>query len=79
MGRLLARLDGDAFDTATCGYLAILAACAPPATSGSHTGRSPLTGLTVDGKTLRGSRTNIATDHYRSHPADGLQLLDLAT
>ncbi|MFI7151817.1 ISAs1 family transposase [Nonomuraea sp. NPDC050022] len=50
LGRLLARLDGDAFDTATCGYLASLAACAPP----SH--RAPLAGLAVDGKTLRGSR-----------------------
>jgi predicted transposase YbfD/YdcC len=51
LGRLLARLDGDAFDTATCGYLASLAACAPPSD------RTPLAGLAVDGKTLRGSRT----------------------
>ncbi|MFI6995872.1 ISAs1 family transposase [Nonomuraea wenchangensis] len=51
LGRLLARLDGNAFDTATCGYLASLAACAPP----SH--QTSLTGLAVDGKSLRGSRT----------------------
>ncbi|MEV4019991.1 transposase family protein [Nonomuraea angiospora] len=77
LGRLFARLDGDTFDTATCTYLAMLAACAPPATSDRPPARAPLTGLAVDGKTLRGSRT--ANDHYRSHPADGLQLLGFAT
>ncbi|MFC5821025.1 ISAs1 family transposase [Nonomuraea harbinensis] len=55
LGRLLARLDGDAFDTATCGYLAALAACQPPQQATS-TRTSPL-GLSVDGKTPRGSRT----------------------
>ncbi|MEV4571530.1 ISAs1 family transposase [Nonomuraea sp. NPDC049419] len=63
LGRLLARLDGDAFDTATCRYLAILAASAPPTTTRSPSGRTPLTGLAVDGKTLRGSRTTDATVH----------------
>ncbi|TDC83407.1 transposase family protein, partial [Nonomuraea deserti] len=29
LGRLFARLDGDAFDTATCTYLTALATCAP--------------------------------------------------
>ncbi|WP_170247488.1 ISAs1 family transposase, partial [Nonomuraea zeae] len=57
LGRLFARLDGAAFDTATCNYLAMLAACAPPATSGRPSAQAPLTGLAVDGKTLRGSRT----------------------
>ncbi|MFC4110969.1 ISAs1 family transposase [Nonomuraea zeae] len=55
LGRLLARLDGDAFDAATCGYVAALAACQPPETATSS--RTPLLGLAVDGKTLRGSRT----------------------
>jgi hypothetical protein len=57
LGRLLSRLDGDAFDTATCGYLASLAACGPPSD------RTPLIGLAVDGKTLRGSRTPDTTVH----------------
>ncbi|WP_326821058.1 ISAs1 family transposase [Streptosporangium sp. NBC_01756] len=64
LGRLLARLDGDAFDTATCGYLATLTADAPPVTTSnppSH--RTPLAGLAVDGKTLRGSRTTDTTVH----------------
>ncbi|WP_319709484.1 ISAs1 family transposase [Nonomuraea angiospora] len=56
LGRLLARLNGDVFDTATCSYLAILAADAPP-TSNPYPSRAPLSGLAVDGKTLRGSRT----------------------
>ncbi|SDI50983.1 ISAs1 family transposase [Nonomuraea jiangxiensis] len=56
LGRLLARLDGDDFDTATCAYLAMLAADASPTTS-PPSARTPLTGLAVDGKTLRGSRT----------------------
>ncbi|WP_433498496.1 ISAs1 family transposase [Sphaerimonospora sp. CA-214678] len=64
LGRLLARLDGDAFDTATCTYLASLADCAPPATSGGQPcGQTMLTGLAVDGKTLRGSRTPESTVH----------------
>lgn len=64
LGRLFARLDGDAFDTATCGYLASLTADTPPATtSGPSPGRTPLSGLAVDGKTLRGSRTTDTTVH----------------
>lgn len=60
--RLLARLDGDAFDTATGTYLATLAAGSPPATD-HPTSRPPLTGLAIDGKTLRGSRTAEGTVH----------------
>ncbi|MFG1614118.1 ISAs1 family transposase [Nonomuraea wenchangensis] len=60
LGRLLARLDGDAFDAAVCGYLAVLADDAPP-TSRPPASRTPLTGLAVDGKTLRGSRTGDGT------------------
>ncbi|WP_171075202.1 ISAs1 family transposase [Nonomuraea basaltis] len=64
LGRLLARLDGDAFDTATCTYLASLAACAPAAaTSSRPSARIELAGLAVDGKTLRGSRTPDGTVH----------------
>ncbi|MGW4412160.1 ISAs1 family transposase [Nonomuraea sp. NPDC004702] len=55
LGRLLARLDGDAFDAATCGYLAALATCQPPEQATPT--RTPPLGLAVDGKTLRGSRT----------------------
>lgn len=61
LGRLLARLDGDAFDAATCTYLAQLAACQPPQTATAT--RPPLLGLAVDGKTLRGSRTGDGTVH----------------
>ncbi|TDD07997.1 ISAs1 family transposase [Nonomuraea diastatica] len=61
LGRLLARLDGDAFDAATCGYLAALAACQPPETTISTP--TPLLGLAVDGKTLRGSRTRDGAVH----------------
>ncbi|WP_344829621.1 transposase family protein [Nonomuraea dietziae] len=32
LGRLFSRLDGDAFDTATCTYLAALADCGPHST-----------------------------------------------
>ncbi|GIH66627.1 ISAs1 family transposase [Microbispora siamensis] len=60
LGRLLARLDGDDFDAATCAYLSRLAA-APPATG--TTGTTALLGLAVDGKTLRGSRTGNGTTH----------------
>ncbi|MBE1562046.1 ISAs1 family transposase [Nonomuraea africana] len=60
LGRLLARLDGDAFDTATCAYLTKLAACAAPPTPST---RQPLLGLAVDGKTLRGSRTGDGVTH----------------
>ncbi|SFK40206.1 transposase, IS4 family [Streptosporangium canum] len=64
LGRLLARLDGDAFDTATCGYLASLTAGTPPAgMSSPPSGRAALAGLAVDGKTLRGSRTTDTTVH----------------
>ncbi|MCA2184250.1 transposase family protein [Nonomuraea cavernae] len=49
LGRLFARLDGDAFDTATCTYLAALATCTPPATPGNRPAdRTPLSGLAVD-------------------------------
>ncbi|MEV4018850.1 transposase family protein [Nonomuraea angiospora] len=61
LGRLLAHLDGDAFDTATCGYLASLAAGVPLATTSPPSHRAELTGLAVDGKTLRGSRTPDST------------------
>ncbi|WP_368857806.1 transposase family protein [Nonomuraea sp. MG754425] len=77
LGRLLARLDGDAFDTATYAYLAILAADASPTTS-SSSARTPLTILAVDGKTLCGSRTAngtavhllAATRHDTSRPLE---------
>src|SRR5690606_20145324 len=52
---------GDAFDDATCTYLATLATAHPPQTT-PHL-RPPLLGLAVDGKTLRGSRTNSGTVH----------------
>lgn len=61
LGRLLARLDGDAFDAATCAYLATLTTAHPPQTSVSL--RAPLLGLAVDGKTLRGSRTSGGAVH----------------
>jgi predicted transposase YbfD/YdcC len=61
LGRLLSRLDGDAFDTATCAYLAALATCHPPTATTAT--RTPLVGLAVDGKTLRGSRTNDGVTH----------------
>ncbi|MFE3455895.1 ISAs1 family transposase [Nonomuraea sp. NPDC059194] len=60
LGRLLSRLDGDAFDAATCAYLATLTTCAPPPTTLT---RMPLLGLAVDGKTLRGSRTSEGVTH----------------
>ncbi|MFI7704668.1 ISAs1 family transposase [Nonomuraea sp. NPDC049480] len=64
LGRLLARLDGDAFDTATRTYLASLAAYAPPAATSSRPSvRTELAGVAVDGKTLRGSRTPDGTVH----------------
>ncbi|WP_433498010.1 hypothetical protein ACQP1K_24345 [Sphaerimonospora sp. CA-214678] len=60
LGRLLARLDGDTFDAATCTYLSKLTA-APPAAAAN--GRAALLGLAVDGKTLRGSRTGNGVTH----------------
>jgi predicted transposase YbfD/YdcC len=64
LGRLLARLDGDVFDTVTCTYLATLADCGPPTTTDIQPpARTPLTGLAVDGKTLRGSRTSDGAVH----------------
>ncbi|MEV0165223.1 ISAs1 family transposase [Nonomuraea fuscirosea] len=58
LGRLFARLDGDAFDVATCTYMATLANCGPPSTTDIQpSARTALSGLAVDGKTLRGSRT----------------------
>lgn len=58
--RLLARLDGDAFDTAIGTYLAALTADGLPAAD-PPTSRVPLIGLAVDGKALRGSRTGNGT------------------
>ncbi|MEV1245991.1 ISAs1 family transposase [Nonomuraea sp. NPDC049750] len=65
LGRLLARLDGDTFDVATCAYLAALTTCHPPqaTTDTTATARTPLLGLAVDGKTLRGSRTSDDVTH----------------
>ncbi|GAA3468695.1 ISAs1 family transposase [Nonomuraea roseola] len=57
-------MDGDAFDTATCTYLAALADCAPPAiTDCRPSARTELAGVAVDGKTLRGSRTSEGVTH----------------
>lgn len=56
LGRLLARLDGDALDDAACGYLARLTAEQPA------TDPSPAA-IAVDGKTLRGSRTDGTAVH----------------
>ncbi|GAT68828.1 transposase [Planomonospora sphaerica] len=55
--RLLARLDGDALDTVIGTYLGALASDAPSADP------PPLTGLSIDGKALRGSRTTDGTVH----------------
>ncbi|MFI6919992.1 ISAs1 family transposase [Nonomuraea spiralis] len=69
LGRLLARLDGDAFDAATCAYLSALTTGHPPETAApttvqaSATAKTPLLGLAVDGKTLRGSRTSDGVTH----------------
>jgi predicted transposase YbfD/YdcC len=65
LGRLLARLDGDAFDAATCAYLSALTSGHPPETTTQTTtaARTPLLGLAVDGKTLRGSRTGDGVTH----------------
>jgi hypothetical protein len=65
LGRLLARLDGDAFDTATCAYLAAITTGHPPETTTQTitAARTSLLGLAVDGKTLRGSRTGDSVTH----------------
>ncbi|WP_187414953.1 ISAs1 family transposase [Nonomuraea sp. PA05] len=64
LGRLISRLDGDAFDTATCTYLATLADCGPHSTIDIRPpARTALSGLAVDGKALRGSRTPDGTIH----------------
>lgn len=70
VGRLLARLDGDALDHAIGTYLAHLTAdphSSPPHTSPLHNtsrvSRPALVGLAVDGKTLRGSRTSDTEVH----------------
>jgi predicted transposase YbfD/YdcC len=65
LARLLSRLDGDALDQATCGYLAQLATEARPDTPpGPQPGTRPASvGLAVDGKTLRGSRTGESVVH----------------
>ncbi|MGW4426656.1 ISAs1 family transposase [Streptosporangium sp. NPDC004631] len=60
--RLLARLDGDALDTAIGTYLAALAASGQ-STADPPAGRTPLVGLAIDGKALRGSRTTDDTVH----------------
>lgn len=52
LGRLLARLDGDALDDAVGAWLARLA------TDPVEAPKPALIGLAVDGKTVRGSRTN---------------------
>ncbi|WP_199837516.1 ISAs1 family transposase [Streptomyces caniscabiei] len=57
LGRLLARLNGDALDDAVGAWLARYAA--DPADEGGDT----LVGLAVDGKTVRGSRTGGAAVH----------------
>lgn len=76
LGRLFARLDGDAFDTATCTYLAELATCAPPAGPGDQPeGRIPLSGLAVDGKTLRGSRTSQGVTHLLAATCQNTQIV----
>ncbi|GIH76819.1 hypothetical protein Plo01_32480 [Planobispora longispora] len=56
--RLLSRLDGDAFDVATCGYLATLATRPLPEADDHRARRTPSVGLAVDGKMLRGSRSS---------------------
>lgn len=60
--RLLARLDGDAIDAAIGTYLAALATDGPP-TADPPTSRTSPTGLAIDGKTPRGSRTATGTVH----------------
>lgn len=55
--RLLSRLDGDALDDAVCAWLARLAA--DPVEEPTPA----LTGLAVDGKTVRGSRTDGTAVH----------------
>ncbi|MFF4756912.1 ISAs1 family transposase [Streptomyces sp. NPDC002514] len=57
LGRLLARLDGDALDDAVGAWLARYAA--DPVDEPGH----PLVGLAVDGKTVRGSRTDGTAVH----------------
>ncbi|WP_157252181.1 ISAs1 family transposase [Nonomuraea typhae] len=61
LGRLLSRLDGDAFDSATCAYLATRTVAPPEAGTNRLTRRPAITGLAVDGKTLRGSRISDGT------------------
>ncbi|WP_420895852.1 ISAs1 family transposase [[Actinomadura] parvosata] len=65
LGRLLARLDGDAFTAATCAYLSALTTGHPLETTAptTATAKTPLLGLAVDGKTLRGSRTGNGVTH----------------
>ncbi|MGN9846569.1 ISAs1 family transposase [Nonomuraea sp. H19] len=65
LGRLLARLDGDAFDAATCAYLSAITIGHPPETTTQTitAARTSLLGLAVDGKTLRGSRTGDGAVH----------------
>ncbi|MBT2411094.1 transposase family protein [Streptomyces sp. ISL-12] len=57
LGRLLARLNGDAFDDAVGTWLARYAADPVDEVDGT------LVGLAVDGKTVRGSRTDGAAVH----------------
>ncbi|MET7335158.1 hypothetical protein [Nonomuraea sp. NPDC005650] len=75
LGRLLARLDGDAFDIANCGHPASLAT-----TDRRPSGRSELAALAVDlDRLIDWTNITAAADHYRSHPADGLQQLGFTT
>ncbi|MGW0588476.1 ISAs1 family transposase [Streptosporangium sp. NPDC002607] len=55
-GRLSSRLDGDAFDTATCGYLTVLTTGIAPG-DGRRQPRPALVSLALEGKTSRGSNT----------------------
>ena len=67
LGRLLARLDGDAVDDAVGAWLA--RHCADPAAEPGDT----LTGLAVDGKTVRGSRADGAAVHLLAAALHGAQ------
>jgi hypothetical protein len=77
VGRLLARLDGDALDHAIGIYLARLTAdphSSPPHTT-SRVSRPALVGLAVDGKTLRGSRTGDTEVHLLAAVRHGDQIV----
>jgi hypothetical protein len=63
IGRLLSRLDGDALDQAVYGYLTRLADNPADDTAPRSGARPRLTGIAIDGKTLRGSRTGTGARH----------------